>query len=128
MGVLAFWPWCWMLKRPWALWRPVLVCWEEPAVGLLTASRPFSPGSTGGAGRPRKAGDPQAQPEPSSQADTLRGGSMGVSPHGGTAAPWSPRVLGTWGVTGSAAGGTDGTGPAQMAPAPERQPRDGGAG
>lgn len=101
-----------------------LLCQEDPAAGLRTASQLFSPGSTGGAGRLRRVGDPQAQPKPSSWPDLCHGGIWrrfsGVSPHCGRPYLGPQGCWGRWGLTGSAAGGTDGTGLRTDGPGPRQ--------
>lgn len=103
-----------------------LVCWRrcpQDYRRLYGSSCHVARGERAG---PRRVGGPQAQPKPSQLTLHCRGtwrGFSGVSPHGGTAQPFSLWVLGTPGNNRQRCWGTDGTRHRTDGSVPDRQPR-----
>lgn len=125
---VAFWPRCWMPKQPWALRRPAAHMLGGTGHWLCGSTRRAAQGERGGRGERET---PKHNPNPPSgrtfATGASRGGSMVCHPTAGQPHLGPQGCWGHWGMTGSAAGGTDGTGSGQMVPAPDRQPQDGGA-
>lgn len=126
VGDVVLWLRCWMPKRSWALRCPVVVrVLEEVSTGLPPGFMALATQHEKSRG-PRRVGEPQAQPQPSQATLHCRGiwgGFVGMSPHGGTAQPFSLWLLGTLGHNRQHCWGTDGTRHGTDGSVPDRQPR-----